>query len=202
MSNDYAASSARNLSLQSSNLAQHLSLINGQSGLPGMDAATEVTKHLAHVQEQVGLHTLMLAEYVRAQCEAGNVEPHPGLGGLKEVDVTEHKGLIFLGARSVVAAGDASARALSGMHELMQELATRPNLPERIGVDPAMRSKGFAMNLLHAATLGDYPTVQTLAERMSADDAADLIAMLKAVAGYVGAPHGFNAPSPVEQPDG
>lgn len=186
-----AGASARNLAHQSSNLAQHLSLMQGQSGLTGMDAATEVIKHLAYVQEQLGLDTMLVAEYLRAECEANRVEPHPGLGGLKEVDITEHKGLIFLGARSVAAAGHASARALSGMHELMQELATKDNLPERIGVDPAMHSKGFAMNLLHAAILGDLELVRELAGRMSGEDARGLIDVLEATARTVGDAHGM-----------
>lgn len=188
-----AGTSARNLALQSGNLAQHLALINGQPGLSGMDAATDVTKHLAHVAEQLSLHAMLVCEFLRAEVEAGRVVVHPGLPPEEadKVDVTQHKGLIFLGGRSVAAAQDASARALNGMHGLIQQLATRDNLPERIGTDPAMRSKGFAMNLLHAAILGDFELVNTLADRMSGDDARDLIDALQSTVSTVSQAHGF-----------
>jgi hypothetical protein len=191
---------AHHLAHASQNLSQDMGLINGQPGLTGIAAATDVTRHLAWVTEQIGLQAQLLGEFIRAEVEAGRVEPHPGV--TTEVDVTTSKGLVFLGVNSATAAADAAARALHGIHGLLADLATKDNLPERIGVDPAMRSKGFALNLLHASVLGDYPTVQTLAERMSADDAADLIATLKATIGYLGAPHGFNAASQAEQPDG
>jgi len=188
-----APASACNLARQSANLAQHLALTNGQPGLSGMDAATDVIKHLAYVAEQLGLDAMLVCEFLRAEVEAGRVELHPGLPPREadRTDVTQNKGLIFLGGRSVAAAQDASARALNGMHELMQQLATKDNLPERIGTDPALRSKGFAMNLLHAAVLRDWELVNTLAERMSGDDARDLIDVLQSTVSTVSQAHGF-----------
>lgn len=189
-----AGASAQNLARQSGNLAQHLALINGQPGLTGMGSATDVFKHLTYVAEQLGLHTMLLCEFVRRECEENRVMVHPGLPPEEAdgVDVTQSKGLIFLGGRSVAAAQDTSARALNGMHGLIQQLATRDDTPERIGVDPALRSKGFTMNLLHAAVLGDWDLVEELAGRMDVDQARDLFDHLEATAKAVGRVHGLS----------
>lgn len=188
-----APDAAHRLAKESQNLSLDLGLINGQPGLTGMAAAADAVKHLAWVTEQLGLQAQLLAEFVRAEHQAGHIEAHPGV--TEEVDVDTSVGLITLGARSAAAAAEATTRALDAMHGVMGNLATRDNLPERIGVDPVMRSKGFTLNLLHAAVLGNDELLRELAGRASDDDAELLRAVVKSVSSAVGSAHGSNSVS-------
>lgn len=192
-----APGSAKNLSRQAAHLSQQMGLIHGISGLTSADEATAVTKHLAYVAEQLGLQAMLLSEFLRIESSADRLEAHPGLGGLKEVDVTRNEALFFQGARSVTIAADSAARTLDRMHELVGDLDTRGGTwPERTGVDPVLRSKGFALNVIHAAALGDADLLRALVRRVTPDEAAELTAIIDTTARALSATHGPDSASP------
>ncbi|MFF9265899.1 hypothetical protein [Streptomyces longwoodensis] len=187
-----APEAVHRLAAEAQNLSQDMGLINGQPGLTGMAAATDVAQHLAWVTEQLGLHATLLASYVEREVAEGRVEAHPGLPRPEGVDVDQTKGLILLGARVAVSSSEAAARAWNGIHVLLQNLATRDNLPTRIGTDPATRSKGFALNLLHAAVARqDWTLVRELAASMNDDDAHALVDVLYDTIEKIGQAKGF-----------
>lgn len=178
-------------------LSQDMALINGQPGLTGLSAATEVADHLSWVAEQLGLQAQLLAEYISNQNADGHVVAHPAAP--PDTDVDTSVGLIQIGAAAASTSADLATRALGGIHGLMQRLATRDNLPERIGVDPAARAKGFAMNILHAAVLGNDELLQELAEHTAPAEAQALARALKATSRALARAHGAAVESAAEQ---
>lgn len=181
---------AHRLADASRHLTTDLGLIADQPALTGMAAAADIIDRLAHVTEQLGIQITLVTEYIRREHEAGRIVPHPGLDGLKDVDVVQHTAMLVTGTGVVVGAADVATRSLGALRNLAQELATRDNLPERIGGDPVKRSKGYALNLLHAALVGqDWKLVGDLADRTDPDEAEGLVSVLRRTADIVSDAH-------------
>lgn len=160
--------SARALARDARSLSADLDLATGQPGLASMASAVGVVDALATTTHAAVSQVSLVAEYIRAECEAGRVrtnddEPH--------ADVTDCKGRAFLAARSAIPALTHAARALALMDDAVSPLESAGGpLAEVRGLTARQADIANAMNLVQLMLLGDAQTVANMAEGMTDDE--------------------------------